>query len=94
MSISKKGRRKLIVREKIYWWYVKEDGRGEPFVHIIADDHSFIASCNLYCPVLRISKNGSRGSRDLPIPFDISERYLNFTPQYISELLVFVNEIS
>ena len=65
----------------------KEGVGGEPVVHILAADHSFLADCNMYCPVLRITKDSRKGVRDLAIPFDVSDRYAAFTPKYIEELI-------
>lgn len=87
MGIRKKGKRKIIVNEKAYWWFCEEDSWREPLVHVIADDHSFIAECSLYCPVLNIIKDHENGCRRIPVPTELSEQYLNFTPQYISELI-------
>ena len=52
-------------------------------VHILANDHSFLADCNMYCPVLRITKDSRKDVRNLSIPFDVSDRYAAFTPKYI-----------
>lgn len=87
MGVSKKGKRKIIVNEKTYWWFVKEDRWTEPFAHIIADDHSFIARCNSYCPSLNVIKDNHNGIRHISVPFELSDQYANFTPKYISELI-------
>lgn len=88
MGISNKGKRKIIVNEKVYWWFVKEDNWGEPHAHIIADDHSYIANCNLYCPLMRIVKDNHKGKRNIPVPFELSKKYnMVFTPQYIFDLI-------
>lgn len=87
MGVSKKGKRKIIVDKKVYWWFVDNYNWSEPFARIIADDHSFEAECNLYCPVLRIAKDSDKGRRSISIPFELSDKYLSFTPQYISELI-------
>ncbi|MCI9337005.1 MAG: hypothetical protein HFH93_05600 [Lachnospiraceae bacterium] len=87
MGVNKKGKRKIIVDKKVYWWFADDTIWDEPYVRIIADDHSFEAECNLYCPVLRIMKDNSKGRRSISIPCELSHRYLSFTPQYISELI-------
>lgn len=87
MGISKKGKRSIIVNKKRYWWFVREDSGREPYVQIIADDHSFIASCNLYAPVLRIVKDQTSGPRIIAIPQVLSEEFDVFTPRYISEII-------
>ena len=87
MGVCKKGKRKIIVDKKVYWWFVDNYNWSEPFARIIADDHSFEAECNLYCPVLRIAKDSDKGRRSISIPCELSDKYLSFTPQYISELI-------
>lgn len=87
MGVSKKGKRKIIVDEKVYWWFVDDVNWSEPFARIIADDHSFEAECSLYCPVLRIAKDNDKGRRSISIPCELSDKYFSFTPQYISELI-------
>ena len=75
MGVSKKGKRKIMIDGNVYWWFAEEGAGGEPVVHILAADHSFLADCNMYCPVLRITKDSRKGVRDLAIPFDVSDRY-------------------
>ena len=87
MGIGKKNKRKIIVNEKVYWWFVKEDSWREPLIYIIADDHSFIANCALYCPVLNITKDNKNGKRSVSVPFELSDKQSVFTPQYISDLI-------
>lgn len=87
MGVSKKGKRKIMIDGNVYWWFAEEGADGEPVVHILADDHSFLAYCNMYCPVLRITKDSRKGVRDLAISFDVSDRYAVFTPKYIEELI-------
>lgn len=87
MGVSKKGKRKIIVDGKLYWWFVDDVNWDEPFAQIIADDHSFEAECSLYCPILRIGKDTHKGKRTIAIPSAVSDLYLNFTPQYISNLI-------
>lgn len=87
MGVSNKGKRKITINNKIYWWFVDEDSWREPQVHIIADDHSFIANCNLYCPRLEIIKDNQKGRRQISVPCSVSDKYFSFTPQYIADLI-------
>lgn len=87
MGVSKKGKRKLVADEKIYWWFACEDAWGEPFVRIVADDHSLEGRCNLYCPVLRITKDGDKGERSIDVPTELADRHPSFTPEYIADLI-------
>ncbi len=85
MGVMKKGKRKIIVDNKVFWWFVEDDSWSEPTAQIIADDHSLIANCNLYCPVLRITKDKVKGRRSVPVPENVGE--MVFTPQFISQLI-------
>lgn len=85
MGISKKNKRKIIVDEKIYYWFVEDDSWNEPLAHIIADDKTFIASCNLYCPILKIIKDNAHERRTIPVPDEMEENV--FTPQFIANLI-------
>lgn len=87
VGVSKKGKRKIMIDGNVYWWFAEAGAGGEPVVHILADDHSFLADCNMYCSVLRITKDSRKGVRDLAIPFDVSDRYAAFAPKYIEELI-------
>ncbi|MGL5436916.1 MAG: hypothetical protein ACRDBO_16215 [Lachnospiraceae bacterium] len=87
MGINSKGKRKIIIDGVIYWWFVREDKWGEPIAHIIADDHSFVATCNLYCPLLTIVKDKQNGARNIPMLGEIKGECFVFTPQYIEQLI-------
>ena len=90
MGAAHKGKRKIIVDEKLYWWFVEDLSHEGPCAHIIADDHSFIANCLLYCPVLRIEKGGlkdSAGWLSVPVSQTLSDNHRTFTPGYIAELI-------
>jgi len=83
MAVNAKGKRKVIVDEKIYWWFVVEDGYGK-FAHIISDDKKFIAECHLETRTLRIEKS-PKGKCELSVPMPYL--YEAFTPQYIKDLI-------
>jgi len=85
MGVPKKNKRKIIVDEKIYYWFTANDRWNEPLAHIISDDRTFIASCNLYCPVLKIIKDNKYGQRTIPVPDGMEE--IAFTPKFISNLI-------
>lgn len=36
--ISKKGKRKLVFQDKIYYWYIKKNSEGIPQIHISSED--------------------------------------------------------
>jgi len=90
MGISSKGKRKITVDGIVYWWFVRENHDREPIAQIIADDHSFLATCNSYCPYVTILKDGRKGPGSVPVPREISDRYVVFTPQYIEQLIKMV----
>ena len=85
MGVKAKGKRKIAVDEKVYWWSVKEL-KKIPRVYIISDDKTFIAECRLYSPVLQVLKSPS-GKREIGLP-QIDEKHgLVFTPQYVRDLI-------
>jgi len=87
MAINAKGKRKVIVDEKVYWWFVTVDGYGT-FAHIISDDKKFVASCHLESHKLRIGKKLPEiYELTVPMPY----LYETFTPQYIKDLIKLVN---
>lgn len=86
-GVSKKGRRKIIVDGKTFWWFARENAWGEPYACIVADDHSFEGRYNLYCPVLRIAKDGDKSAKSIPVPSELANEHLSFTPGYIAELI-------
>ena len=83
MAVNAKGKRKIVVNEKVYWWFVAVNGYGK-FAHIISDDKTFIAECHLEGRKLRIEKSPN-GKFEL----NVSMPYLceSFTPQYIKGLI-------
>jgi len=83
MAVNAKGKRKIVVNEKIYWWFVVVDGHGT-FAHIIANDKTFIAKCHLERRRLRIEKSPN-GKCELRVP--MTYFYEAFTPQYIKDLI-------
>lgn len=91
MGIGGKIKRKITVDGMVYWWFVKEDDWQEPYVTILADDHSFHAVCNLYCPGISVLKGNTAGSGIIPVPRSISDQYITVTPGYVASLIKFVN---
>lgn len=87
MGVSKKGKRKVVVDGKTFWWFVRENAWGEPYACIVADDHSFEGRCNLYCPVLHIAKDGEAGARSIPVPSKLANDHPSFTSGYIAGLI-------
>ena len=84
MSVNKKRKRKIIVDEKVYWWFVVEEGYGV-IAHIISDDKAFIAEYRLNDRVLWIYKS-SKGKCEIDLPL-LEERYLGIKPHSIKHLI-------
>ena len=40
MAVSSKGKRKIIVGDRLFFWFVKRNQQGIPRLHIISDDKS------------------------------------------------------
>ncbi|MBQ3010787.1 MAG: hypothetical protein IJA20_03660 [Methanocorpusculum sp.] len=36
--ISQKGKRKIVIGEKTYFWWIKKDGSGHPKINILSED--------------------------------------------------------
>ena len=98
MSVSTKGRRKIIVNEKVYVWYVKPDD-DSPFhiLNIISEDKKLIISCPLKIKTPYVISKGSMfqdkqtagyWERYL-LPFSIPEI---ITPQFISEVILWATQ--
>ena len=86
MGINKKGKRKIVVDDKVYWWFVKEVQKI-PQASIISDDKAFIAECRLYNPILQVMKSPN-GKGRISVPLEMGERYGQlFTPGYIKDLI-------
>jgi len=85
MGINAKGKRKIVLDEKVYWWSVKELQKT-PRTYIISDDKTFIAECRLYSPVLQVKKSLT-GKREIAVPQLEKKHGLIFTPQYIRDLI-------
>ena len=91
MGVNNKGKRKIVINEEIYWWFVIEDGYGI-FAHIISDDKTFIAECRLYCATLRIEKSLT-GKHEIGVP-QLEEKHGHvFTPQYVRDLIEIGKEL-
>ena len=85
MGVNSKGKRKIIVDNKVYWWSVKEVEKI-PRVYVISDDKSFIAECRLYYSVLQVLKSPS-GKREIGVP-ELEEKHGHvFTSQYVRDLI-------
>lgn len=98
MSVRTKGRRKIIVNEKSYVWYVKLDD-DSPFhiLNIISEDKKFIISCPLKAKVPYVISKGlvfqnkqsdGHWERYL-LPFRIPEI---ITPQFISKVILWATQ--
>ncbi len=38
MAVSPRGKRKIIVRDRLFFWFVRKNNDGIPRLHIISDD--------------------------------------------------------
>ena len=98
MSVRTKGRRKIIVNEKSYVWYVKLDD-DSPFhiLNIISEDKKFIISCPLKTNTPYVISKGlvfqdkqtdGHWERYM-LPFHIPEI---ITPKFISEVILWATQ--
>lgn len=86
MGINKKGKRKIVVGGKTYWWFVKEVQKV-PRVTIISDDKAFLAECRLYNPVLQVMKS-PYGKGQIAVPLKMEDQHGQlFTPGYVKGLI-------
>lgn len=82
MGVAAKGKRRVLVGGKTYYWYAAETEKWrEPYVFIVAEDKSLIASCPLYCPSLRIQ---TAGKESIAVPFEIKV----FTNEVVRKLVL------
>lgn len=94
MSISTKGRRRMIVNEQTYIWYVALDDDSPYYIlHIISDDKHLILSCPLGTKTAYVISKGrvfqakeTNGIWDrYLLPFDIPDI---ITPAFAEKMIV------
>lgn len=94
MSVSAKGRRKIIVGEKAYIWYVAPDDDSPCNVlNIISDDKYLILSCPLGNKTAYVISNGrtfqAKKTNGLwnryLLPFDVPE---SVTPGFVEKVIL------
>lgn len=98
MSISTKRRRKIIVRDRAYVWYVAEDDDSAyDVLNIVSDDKYLILSCPLKTGTDYVISKGrifqkkeihSGWSRFL-LPFSIPDAV---TPKLVEQIIVWATE--
>ena len=94
MSIRTKGRRKIIVGDQTYIWYVTLDD-DSPYIilHIVSDDKRLILSCPLQTKIVYVISKGrifqAKGTNGVwnryLLPFDIPEI---ITPSFVEKVIV------
>ena len=94
MSIRTKGRRKIIVGDQTYIWYVTLDD-DSPYIilHIVSDDKRLILSCPLQTKIAYVISKGrifqAKGTNGVwnryLLPFDIPEI---ITPSFVEKVIV------
>jgi hypothetical protein len=93
MGVSKKGRRKIVVGDKIYFWNVEKDNDSPYYIlNIISDDKYLILSCPLKAEVeYVISKGGVFKTKKTDgcwnrylLPFHIPDI---ITPKFVERLI-------
>ena len=94
MSIRTKGRRKIIVRDQNYIWYVAlDDDSPYNILHIVSDDKCLILSCPLQTKIAYVISKGrifqAKGTNGVwnryLLPFDIPD---SITPGFIEKVIV------
>ena len=94
MSISKKGRRKIIVGGQTYFWYVAlDDDSPYNILNIVSDDKYLILSCPLQTePEYVVSKGRVFQTKETNsgwtrywLPFHIPD---SITPKFVEQLIV------
>lgn len=98
MSVRTKGRRKIIVKDKSYVWYVALDHDSEYYVlNIISSDKSLLISCPLGMKTPYIISKGSVFQNEKTngcwnrylLPFHVPEI---ITPKFVSEVIQWVSQ--
>ena len=98
MSVKAKGRRKILVNDKCYVWYVELDHDSEYHIlNIIASDKSLILSCPLGTKTSYVISKGSVFQNERTsgcwsrylLPFHVPEI---ITPKFVSEVILWSNQ--
>ena len=93
MGVNKKYKRKIIIEERAYYWYVKEDDElyGYPFLNIISIDRKFVVSYLLDSCLIIIKGKDFNGIEHtghqwkwIEVPFD---RQKNITPAFVEKVV-------
>ena len=100
MSIRTKGRRKIIVNDQSYFWYVAPDD-DSPYnvLHIVSDDKYLILSCPLRTKTAYVISKGrifqtkeTDGTWNrYTLPFEIPDM---ITPKFVEKLIVWSTQNS
>ena len=94
MSVRTKGRRKIIVSDQTYIWYVAlDDDSAYNILHIASDDKHLILSCPLQTKTAYVISKGrifqaketNRIWNRYLLPFDIPE---SITPSFVEKVIV------
>jgi hypothetical protein len=94
MSIRTKGRRKIIVRDQTYIWYIAlDDDSPYNILHIVSDDKCLILSCPLQTKIAYVISKGrifqAKGTNGVwnryLLPFEIPE---SITPSFVKKVIV------
>lgn len=98
MGVAKKSRRKIIVSDKSYVWYVELD-QDSPYhiLNIISDDKEFIVACPLKTEIPYIINKGSifqnkktKGAWNrYLLPFNIPQI---ITPKFVSDVILWATQ--
>lgn len=98
MGVLKKGRRKIIVNEKSYLWYVELDYDSPYYIlNVISEDKVLIISCPLKMStpyiiskgnIFQNKKTNGIWNRYL-LPFNVPDI---ITPKFVSELILWVSQ--
>ena len=100
MSISSKGRRKIIVGGQTYLWYVAlDDDSPYEILHVVSDDKYLILACPLKADKEYVISKGRRfQAKDTNghwnrymLPFHIPE---SITPKFVEQLILWSTQDS
>ncbi len=96
MSVSSKGKRRIIVEGQTYFWNVALDDESDYYLlNIVSDDKTLVLSCPLKARIpYLISKGrvfqtremqGKWGWKRFALPFDVPD---TVTPKFVEQLVV------
>lgn len=98
MAVTAKDRRKIVVEDKNYVWYVKSDCDSPYYImNIISEDKSLIVSCPLRTRTKYIISKGNvfqnkdtngRWNRYL-LPFSVPDI---ITPEFVADVILWVTK--